>query len=133
MAVQQQPQKKGIRARMMSGLLKVGFLRRFYLKRLLTLLKSGGTKKRPLPPQLQELRRAIMRVPKRQRYAPREAAPKQGPQREQNPPGRRSRRVPAGGWSALPGQARRRGRLLNETPPSRAVRRAAAKQQRRKR
>jgi hypothetical protein len=90
-----QPQKKGIRARMMAGLLKIGFLRRFYLRRLLTLLESGGSKKRPLPPQLQELRRAIMRVPERQRYATLEAALKQGPQLEQNPPSRALRRAAA--------------------------------------
>src|SRR3954449_2815523 len=102
MAEAQAKQKVGLRARFGRMLLKIPFMRRLYLRRLLNLLESGGTKKRPLPPQLQELRRAIMRVPERQRYATLEAALKQGPQ-------------------------------LEQTPPSRALRRAAAKQQRRKR
>jgi hypothetical protein len=94
MALQpQRPPKRGIRARLMTTILKVGFLRRFYLRRLLSLLESGGTKKRPLPPQLQELRRAIMRVPERQRYATLETALKQGPQLQQNPPSRALRRA----------------------------------------
>jgi hypothetical protein len=96
MAAQPPPvPKPKLRVRIGRWFLAIPFLRRFYLRRLLALLESGGTKKRPLPPQLQELRRAIMRVPERQRYATLESALKQGPQFEQNPPSRALRRAAA--------------------------------------
>jgi hypothetical protein len=92
---EQERQGRGFRAKLGRTLLRVPFLRRFYLRRLLALLESGGTKKRPLPPQLQDLRRVIMRVPESKRYATLEQALEQAPQLEQNPPSRALRRAAA--------------------------------------
>src|SRR5437667_8138012 len=80
---------------------RLPFLRSFYLKRLMSFLESGGTKKRPLTPELQQLRAALDRLPKRQRMGALETALSQG----------------------------LKGQTVEEALPSRQLRRAAARQQ----
>jgi hypothetical protein len=61
--------KKGIRARIGRVLFKVPFLRRFYARRLLSFMEKSQAKHRPLPPELQELKRILSRFPKHQQLA----------------------------------------------------------------
>src|SRR5437588_2564369 len=67
-----------VRAAIARKLLKVPFLRRFYLKRLLKHL--DGTPRGELEPELRELQTALARVPRPRRLAMLESLLEQGPE-----------------------------------------------------
>jgi len=94
-----------VRAALAKLVLKVPFLRRRYVRGLLRQLEDGG--KRELPPELAQLRRLLKQVPPPQREQTLEAALRQG----------------------LSGEVPNEPEQL----PSRSLRRAAQRQQRKRR
>jgi len=95
-----------VRAALAKLVLKVPFLRRRYVRGLLRQLEEDGGK-RELPPELAQLRRLLKQVPPRQREQTLEAALRQG----------------------LSGEVPNEPEQL----PSRTLRRAAQRQQRKRR
>lgn len=59
--------KPGLRARASQRMLKVGFMRRRYAKRLVRYIDRQKAKGRPLPPEFAELERFLAQVPKAER------------------------------------------------------------------
>ena len=96
----------GVRAAMARLILRVGWLRRRYAKRLLKHMEEGGGKK-GLPPELVQLEKMLKQVPPPQRLQALETALQQGA---------------SGEAPSAPEQL-----------PSRSLRRAAERQQRRSR
>ena len=56
-----------MRAAVLRLFMRVPLLRRFYVRRLLALLEKTGKRRKPLPPELQQLRAALNRLPNRAR------------------------------------------------------------------
>jgi hypothetical protein len=61
--------KRSVRQRMSERMLKIGFFRRRYVKRMLKYMDKSKEKGRRLPPELFELQRFLSKVPKEQRAA----------------------------------------------------------------
>jgi hypothetical protein len=61
--------KLSVRARMSQRMMRVGFFRRRYVKRILKYMEKSKEKGRRLPPELWELQRFLGQVPKEQRAA----------------------------------------------------------------
>jgi len=61
--------KRSLRERMSQRMLKIGFMRRRYVKRMLKYMDKSKEKGRRLPPELFELQRFLSKVPKDQRAA----------------------------------------------------------------
>lgn len=60
-------EKAGLRAKASQRMLKIGFMRRRYAKRLVRYIDRQKAKGRPLPPQFADLERFLSQVPKEQR------------------------------------------------------------------
>ncbi len=71
---------KGVRATITRGIVRVPFLRRLYVRRMLKFLERSKRKKRALPKELAELDIAMSKVPKDQRMAMLESALTEGAQ-----------------------------------------------------
>jgi hypothetical protein len=71
---------KGVRATITRGIVRVPFLRRLYVRRMLAFLDRSKRKKRALPKELAELDVAMSKVPKDQRLAMLETALTEGTQ-----------------------------------------------------
>lgn len=71
---------KGVRATITRGIVRVPFLRRLYVRRMLAFLERSKRKKRALPKELAELDVAMSKVPKDQRMAMLESALTEGSQ-----------------------------------------------------
>jgi len=71
---------KGVRATITRGIVRVPFLRRLYVRRMLKFLERSKRKKRALPRELAELDVAMSKVPKDQRMAMLETALTEGSQ-----------------------------------------------------
>ena len=69
---------KGVRATITRGIVRVPFLRRLYVRRMLKFLERSKRKKRALPRELAELDIAMSKVPKDQRMAMLETALTEG-------------------------------------------------------
>jgi hypothetical protein len=61
--------KRSLRERMSQRMLRIGFMRRRYVKRMLKYMDKSKEKGRRLPPELFELQRFLAKVPKDQRAA----------------------------------------------------------------
>jgi hypothetical protein len=57
------PKKRRIRTAVFTRAMKVGFLRRFYVKRLLRYIEKSRKKGRSLPPDLAQVERMVARLP----------------------------------------------------------------------
>ncbi len=57
--------KRRIRTAIFDKAMKVGFLRRFYVKRLLRYIEKSRKKGRALPPDLQQVERMVARLPRK--------------------------------------------------------------------
>ncbi len=55
--------KRGIRTAVFRRIMKVGFLRHFYVRRLLRFMEKSRTKGRTLPPELLRLEQMLRRLP----------------------------------------------------------------------
>jgi hypothetical protein len=86
-----------VRAALIRLFLRIPFLRRFYVRRVLAFLEKTGKRRKPLPTELQQLQAALARLPTRARKL-----------------------------EVL--EAALRGSATGDAAPSRALRRAAAKQ-----
>lgn len=64
MRKRREPKMRGALARLF---LKVPGMRGLYVRALLRSLEQGGTKKRPLPPELRDLKRLLDRLPEKER------------------------------------------------------------------
>lgn len=97
-------------------MMRVGFLRRLYAKRLLSYLDKCKAKKRPVPPELREVSVAMSRLPERERRAAlEEALAARGPEavsREYRRAASRQQRQSGRG-----GPHRRPGAMRTKTPP----------------
>ncbi|TMM14930.1 MAG: hypothetical protein E6G01_11440 [Actinobacteria bacterium] len=71
---------KGVRATITRGIVRVPFLRRLYVRRMLKFLERSKRKKRALPKELAELDIAMSKVPKDRRMAMLESALTEGAQ-----------------------------------------------------
>lgn len=60
-------QKETLRERVVRPLLRIGFLRRWHIRRLLKFIDKSKAKGRRLPPNLYDLNRFLSQVPKEQR------------------------------------------------------------------
>jgi hypothetical protein len=69
---------RGVRATITRGIVRVPFLRRLYVRRMLAYLERSKRKKRALPKELNELDIAMSKVPKDQRMAMLETALTEG-------------------------------------------------------
>ena len=67
-----------IRTGIVRLLMRIPPLRRRWVSRTLAYIEEGGTKKRPLPPELQAVRAMLLRLPKHQRAAALETALRSG-------------------------------------------------------
>jgi hypothetical protein len=61
--------KRSLRERMSQRMMRIGFMRRRYVKRMLKYMDKSKEKGRRLPPELFELQRFLSKVPKDQRAA----------------------------------------------------------------
>lgn len=59
--------KRGMRQRVGARMMKVGFLRRRYVKRVIRYIDKSKKKGRRLPPEMMDLQRFLSQVPKEQR------------------------------------------------------------------
>jgi hypothetical protein len=57
--------KRRVRTAIFDKAMKVGFLRRFYVKRLLRYIEKSRKKGRSLPPDLQQVERMVARLPRK--------------------------------------------------------------------
>jgi hypothetical protein len=78
--------KRRIRTAVFRTIMRVGFLRHFYIRRLLRFMEKSKAKKRALPPELSRLEQMLSRLPKQKRAEALEAAlladPDETPSRE---------------------------------------------------
>jgi hypothetical protein len=78
--------KRGIRTAMFRRIMRVGFFRHFYVRRLLRFMEKSRAKGRSLPPDLQRLDQMLKRLPPPKRAEALEAAlvasPDENPSRE---------------------------------------------------
>jgi hypothetical protein len=85
-APQGEAKKRRIRTAVFRSFMRVGFLRHFYVRRLLRFMEKSKAKKRKLPPELFRLEQMLMRLPPPKRAEALEAAllanPDETPSRE---------------------------------------------------
>ncbi len=78
--------KRRIRTAVFRSIMRIGFLRHFYVRRLLRFMEKSKAKKRALPPELTRLEQMLSRLPKQKRAEALEAAlladPDETPSRE---------------------------------------------------
>jgi hypothetical protein len=78
--------KRRIRTAVFRSIMRVGFLRHFYVRRLLRFMEKSKAKKRALPPELVRLDQMLSRLPPKKRVEALEtallASPDEAPSRE---------------------------------------------------
>jgi hypothetical protein len=84
--------KRRIRSAVFRSIMRVGFLRHFYIRRILRFMEKSKAKKRALPPELHRLDQMLSRLPPKKRAEALEAALLASPE---EPPSREMRRAAA--------------------------------------
>jgi hypothetical protein len=106
--------KRGIRTAVFRRIMRVGFFRRFYIKRLLRFMEKSRAKGRTLPPDLQRLDQMLKRLPPPKRAEALEtallASPDETPSREMRRAAARQDRIRSDGRGYRPGTAADRPR-----------------------
>jgi hypothetical protein len=82
--------KRRIRSAVFRSIMRVGFLRHFYIRRILRFMEKSKAKKRALPPELQRLDQMLSRLPPKKRAEALETALLASPD---EPPSREMRRA----------------------------------------
>jgi len=106
--------KRRIRTAMFRNIMKVAFLRHFYVRRLLRFMEKSRTKGRVLPPELQRLDQMLKRLPPPKRAEALESAlmatPEETPSREMRRAASRQDRIRSDGRGYRTGSSRERPR-----------------------
>ena len=68
------PKKRRIRSAVFRSIMRVGFLRHFYIRRILRFMEKSKAKKRALPPELHRLDQMLSRLPPKKRAEALESA-----------------------------------------------------------
>src|SRR5437899_1365784 len=119
---------KGVRATITRGIVRVPFLRRLYVRRMLKFLERSKRKKRALPKELAELDIAMSKVPKDQRMAMLETAMTEGAQggasrQMRRAADRQKRQSGRGGPRRRPGAVKQTGSQTGPPPGGQQTRR----------
>jgi len=106
--------KRRIRTAVFRSIMRVGFLRHFYIRRLLRFMEKSRTKGRALPPELGRLDQMLRRLPPPKRAEALESAllasPTETPSREMRRAAARQDRLRGDGRGYRPGTATERPR-----------------------